>query len=255
MRLFGSKSKAPEAPDAPVADIGKYLYEGPAPEDLEARSDLERLFWDKDGPVVHKWHHYLPLYERYFGPFRGRPVRMLEIGVSLGGSLDMWRAYLGPDAVLYGVDIDPSCARFDGISGQVRIGSQDDAGFLADVVAEMGGIDLVLDDGSHDSRHIRASLEVLYPKLSDGGIYMIEDLHAAYWSDFSGGYQVPGSFMSDVKQMIDDLHHWYHRQGEKQAATAGHLAGIHVHDSIVVLEKARVLPPRHSLRGRDAAKG
>ena len=102
-----------------------------------------------EGVKVHKWHHYLPLYDRYFGQYRGTPVKFLEIGVNNGGSLQMWRRYFGPDAVICGIDINPDCAQYDGQSGMVRIGSQDDPEFLASVIEEMGGIDAVLDDGSH----------------------------------------------------------------------------------------------------------
>ncbi|WP_432676134.1 class I SAM-dependent methyltransferase [Nioella aestuarii] len=213
--------------------------------------DLERFFWSNDGPIVHKWLHYFPIYERYFGAFKGKPVRFLEIGVSKGGSLDMWRSYFGPEAVIFGIDIDPNCAEFDGRSGAVRIGSQDDPEFLAKVVEEMGGLDLVLDDGSHHSRHIRKSLDTLFPLLSDGGVYMIEDLHAAYWPSFGGGYRRPSSFMEVVKVMIDDMHHWYHSRGEKVQATAGGLSGLHVHDSITVLEKQALSRPAHAQRGRN----
>lgn len=212
---------------------------------------LERLFWSNDGPVVHKWPHYFPIYERHFGPFRDRPVRFLEIGVSKGGSLDLWRRYFGADAVIFGIDIDPACAAFDGRSAQVRIGSQDDPAFLEAVVAEMGGLDLVLDDGSHDSIHIRASLDVLFPYLAEGGVYMIEDLHAAYWPEFSGGYGRASSFMESAKTLIDDLHHWHHHRGQKIAATRDALTGLHIYDSIVVLDKARPAMPYHAKRGRD----
>ena len=190
--------------------------------------------------------------DRYFARYRGTKVRFLEIGVNNGGSLQMWRRYFGDDAVLCGIDINKDCAQYDGQSGMVRIGSQDDPDFLNSVVDEMGGIDLVLDDGSHVSAHIRKSLEVLYPRLSEGGLYMIEDLHCSYWSDFGGGYQTRDSFMSDVKQIVDDMHHWYHTEGEKTAATAGHVAGLHVYDSIVVLEKRKVAPPRHTQVGEGA---
>ncbi len=232
-----------------LSDITRFAYFGPRPETATSPGEIETLFWSNTGRVVHKWHHYLPLYERYFGPYRGKPLRMLEIGVFQGGSLDLWRRYFGPDAVLFGIDIDPACAAFNGQSAQVRIGSQEDAAFLRSVVAEMGGIDIVLDDGSHNSRHIRAGLDVLFPLLNDGGLYMIEDLHAAYWPNFSGGYDAPRGFMQVAKRMMDDMHHWYHRHGEQVAATAGHLAGMHLHDSILVLEKRAVAPPMHTQVG------
>jgi hypothetical protein len=226
-----------------------FPFRGDVPDPASMSGELERLFWANEGPAVHKWLHYFPIYERYFSGFRGTPLRFLEIGVSKGGSLDMWRSYFGPEAVIYGIDIDEACAQFDGRSAQVRIGSQDDPAFLASVVAEMGGVDVVLDDGSHDSRHIRASLDVLFPLLSEGGVYMMEDLHAAYWVSHSGGYRRPSSIMETVKTMIDDLHHWYHGRGQSVAATTDNLAAIHVHDSITVLEKGRQDRPSNAVRG------
>ncbi len=227
-----------------------YRYTGDPPSDADMSGDLERWFWANEGALVHKWLHYFPVYERYFTPWRDKPLKFLEIGVSQGGSLDMWRSYFGPDAVIYGIDIDPACARFDGRSGQVRIGSQDDAGFLASVVDEMGGIDLVLDDGSHDSVHIRKSLDTLFPSLADGGVYMIEDLHAAYWARFSGGYRKRGSFLEVTKTLIDDMHHWYHGHGQVIGTTRDQLDAIHVHDSIVVLDKVRQVTPSNAKRGK-----
>ena len=37
-------------------------------------SDLLHHFVDNRGPVVHKWHHYIPLYDRYLSRFRKRIV-------------------------------------------------------------------------------------------------------------------------------------------------------------------------------------
>jgi Methyltransferase domain len=231
--------------------IAGFAHSGDRPDSAHPMTPMEQLFWSNEGPVVHKWHHYLPIYDRYLTPWQGRPVRMLEIGVSRGGSMGMWRKFLGPEAVLFGIDIDPDCARFDGQAANVRIGSQTDAAFLQDVVAEMGGLDIVLDDGSHVSQHIRASLDVLFPLLSDGGTYIVEDLHTSYWRAYGGGFGKPGTFIEDVKSLIDDMHHWYHDRGQQVAATSGHIGAIHVYDSLVVLEKIAVAPPRHSQRGSE----
>src|SRR5690606_7193808 len=89
--------------DDVAADIrDKYQFDG----------DLLRIYAGNTGAVVHKWHHYIPIYDRYFARFRNTPVRFLEIGVSKGGSLQMWRQYLGPEARICGIDINPDCARF-----------------------------------------------------------------------------------------------------------------------------------------------
>ena len=240
-RKTPSISKFAFAPGRSVdADVReKYGFDG----------DLLSIFAGNYGPVVHKWHHYLPLYDRYFGPWRGRPLRFLEIGVSKGGSLQMWRRYFGDAATVFGIDIDPACAQFDGQAGRVRIGSQADAAFLRDVVAEMGGVDVVLDDGSHRMEHITASLQALFPLLSDGGLYMIEDLHTAYWRGYGGGLRARSNFFVEIAGMIDDMHHWYHGEAPANPERAAWLPGIHVHDSIVVLEKAKVHAPVHSVIG------
>lgn len=219
--------------------IEKYGFDG----------DLLRIFAENSGSPVHKWHHYIPIYDRYFSRFRGTPVRFLELGVFKGGSLAMWRKYLGPDAIIYGIDLNPECAQYDGRNGSVRIGSQSDPEFLKSVVEEMGGVDVVLDDGSHLMPHIKISLNVLFPKLSEGGVYFIEDLHTAYWKNFGGGYSSAGNFFQYVRELTDDMHRWHHLKPMKHPEIAESCSAIHVHDSIVVLEKAKVFPPRHSQVG------
>ncbi|WP_434621572.1 class I SAM-dependent methyltransferase [Tabrizicola sp. M-4] len=214
--------------------------------------DLLELYASGTERVINKWHHYLPLYDRYFARWRNRPFRFLEIGVSKGGSLDLWRRYFGPEAVIFGIDIDPKCAAFDGISGQVRIGSQDDPAFLARVVEEMGGVDVVLDDGSHLMPHVHKTFEVLFPKLSYGGTYMIEDLHTAYLRRYGGGFRSGENFFNFARRMVDDMHRWYHTHGERRPDLGPDCSGIHIHDSVAVFDKDRPFAPTHS---RVAARG
>lgn len=222
-------------------------------EDLRVKygefGELLNIYARHQGAEIHKWHHYLPIYERYFGPLRSQPIRFLEIGVAKGGSLEMWRSYFGDQALIYGIDIDPACAQFDGAAANVRIGSQADPSFLNAVVDEMGGVDVVLDDGSHKMDHIRTSLRTLFPRLALGGLYMIEDLQTSYWRKFGGGYGKDANFFNAVRSMIDDMHHWYHDKPVKHLEMKDSVAGLHIHDSIVVIEKAKVDRPTHSWVG------
>ena len=218
----------------------KYQYNG----------SLLELFSQNKGPIVHKWHHYIPLYDRYFSPYKNRtPIRFLEIGVAQGGSLELWRKFFGPDAIIYGIDIDPSCQKFNGLAAQVRIGSQIDKEFLSSVVNEMGGVDIILDDGSHHMQLTPKSLEYLFPLLNDGGIYMIEDLHTSYWKGFGGGYRTKANFFSVLSKLIDDIHHWYHPYETNFKTISQICTGIHIHDSVVVLEKNKTFRPTHSYQG------
>lgn len=220
------------------------------PEEEKRLSDVHRFFYGNDGPLVHKWRNYLAVYDRYLSQVRGGEVRLLEIGVSRGGSLRLWRTYLGAQAVIFGVDIDPACARFDGQDGQVRIGSQADPAFLRAVVAEMGGVDVVIDDGSHVASHQRASFDALFPLLATPGIYICEDLHTAYWpGEFEGGYRRRSSFIEVAKRIVDDMHHDFHRRPPGLADAHRLIGGIHFHNSIVVIEKALQPPPASLMVG------
>lgn len=212
---------------------------------------LTDLFFAHDGRLIHKWVHYLEIYERHLAPYRDgfplpdgtrRPLRLLEIGVSQGGSLQLWRKYFGPEAVIFGIDVDERCAALDEPETRVRIGSQADSAFLNSVVAEMGGVDVVIDDGSHRAPHQRASFDVLFPSLSFGGLYIAEDLHTAYWAlDFSGGYRRPGTFIEVSKSLVDGMHAWYHRWPISRRArrAQSEIFSVCFYDSVVVIEKRR----------------
>lgn len=245
---------APAAPRHGLRDLG---FTGPSIRDDIAQTygfdgDLLDIFVNGTDQIVHKWHHYIPIYDRYFAPWRNRPLRFLEIGVFKGGSLSMWRKYFGADATLFGIDINPACAAFDGLAGQVRIGSQDDPAFLARVVEEMGGVDIVLDDGSHTMAHVRATFEHLFPKVTQGGLYMVEDLHTAYWRKFGGGYSSKDNFFNYVREITDDLHSWYHDRGMRHEQVSRHCSGIHLYDSIVVFDRKDRVAPTHSQVVRTA---
>lgn len=211
---------------------------------------------------VHKWHHYFDLYERYFGRYRDRPVRMLEIGVFRGGSLRMWKQYFHPDSTIVGVDIDPSCSAHEIADKNVfvRIGSQADPSFLAAVNGEFGPFDIILDDGSHKTHHQIISFGALFrDALTDGGCYMVEDMHTNYWIKHVDS---PETFIDVAKQMVDMLHEPYFdrkevhfRHGHAEALQqielsylAANLTGIHFHDSIVVFDKQGRSLPKSELR-------
>jgi hypothetical protein len=209
----------------------------------EPPTDLHKAFFAKSRRPAHKWRQYLEVYDRHLSFYRNRPFFFLEIGVMDGGSLDMWRRYFGADATIVGIDINSECATRVDHPNQVRIGSQDDREFLLKLVKEFGAPDVVLDDGSHIARHQRASFEILFPELKDDGLYIIEDLHTAYWGgEYEGGFCRKGTAIELVKQMMDDMHSWYHQE-QTMTPARDFIDGIHVYDSIVVLQKRRKSKP------------
>ena len=202
--------------------------------------DLWRDFLTNQGKVIHKWEHYFPIYERHFAPWRDRTMTFLEIGVAKGGSLRMWRRYFGPLATVVGIDIDPRCKAHEEDGVFVRIGDQSDLAFLDKVIAEFGAPDVVLDDGSHQMRHIEATFDALYPKLPKNGVYMVEDLHCAYWPDFGGSVDDPKTFINIAKALVDRLNADHTRGAVTPDAFTRDTFAIAFYDSMVVFEKGRI---------------
>ena len=202
---------------------------------------LEDFFFFKEHRTIHKWWHYFEIYHEYCKRYRGKPIKMLEIGVYKGGSLQMWKHYFGNEAVIVGVDIDENCRQYEEKNVHICIGSQDNADFLKNVCEEYGPFDVILDDGSHNVRHQITSFETLFPLLNYGGIYLCEDLHTSYWTSFGGKFHGEGTFVEYAKRIVDELHYQHIRQ-ETDALFPmfrNQIKAIHFYDSIVVFEKNR----------------
>ena len=161
--------------------------------------------------------------------------------------MKLWRKYFGKQAVIYGIDINPECANLNFTTENIRIGDQSDQKFLLKVAKEMKSIDIIIDDGSHRMDHIRKSLSILFPKLNYNGIYVIEDLHTAYWGQFQGGVNRKGNFFNLVYDLIDDLHFDYHLQKLNKPNFKRECTGIHIYESIVFLEKNKNYKSTHSI--------
>jgi len=147
--------------------------EGSPPE-----SELERYFdGHLDGPGIWKWRHYFPAYDRHLGRFVGKPVRLLEIGIFSGGSLGMWRHFLGDQAAIVGVDIEESCRVYARPGIEVVIGDQSDPNFWKQFLAGQDSFDIVIDDGGHETHQQVVTLEAVLPTMSPGGVYVCEDIH------------------------------------------------------------------------------
>ena len=56
------------------------------------------------GKITNKWTHYFPIYEKHLAPWRNKSITFIEIGVSQGGSLQMWQRFFGPMATIVGVN-------------------------------------------------------------------------------------------------------------------------------------------------------
>lgn len=200
-------------------------------------SFLHRYFVNNAHKFMTKWLHYFDVYERHFERFRNQPVTLLEIGVFEGGSLPMWRDYLGPQAKIIGLDINPACKAHEGPGIEVVIGSQDDPNVLKAILDRHPRIDIVIDDGSHRMEHIAASFRYLYPRLHSHGVYLVEDLHTCYWPEFGGGLKREESFIEIAKSLIDELNAVHSRGAVPLTPFTSSTFSMSFYDSIIAFEK------------------
>lgn len=213
---------------------------------------LWKYYRRNKGRIIHKWHHYFDIYHNHFSRFRGKPVRILEIGVGQGGSLQMWKAYFGSKATIYGLDIDPKCRQFEEPQVKILIGDQSDREHLRRVRSEVEPVDILIDDGGHTMTQQIATFEELFPAISAMGVYLIEDLHTSYWENYGGGYKKPGTFVEYAKEFIDRINAW-HSRGPELAPDllTKSVTGIHFYDSVLVIEKfPNAARPEESMTGR-----
>lgn len=118
---------------------------------------------------------YLRHYEEKFRPWRDAEFNLIEIGVAGGHSLQMWSRFF-TQATIIGVDINETARHAASDRIHIEIGSQADPQFL-ESLAKRHPPSIVIDDGSHESEHILISFRHLFPHLTPGGWYVVEDLN------------------------------------------------------------------------------
>lgn len=199
----------------------------------------------RDGLLLDKWVHYFDVYHRALEKYRGTSPRVLEIGVYKGGGLALWRTYFGPGAVVVGVDVDPAASEY-GLGSPVVIGDQADPSFLEGVDRDHGPFDIVIDDGGHTMNQQITAVETLFPRLSLGGTYIVEDTHTSYWHEYRDRDE---TFIDWVGTRVDSLHANFDPAGDPESLWATTLGSITVSDSITVLTKEDRFRPFSEVAG------
>jgi hypothetical protein len=213
---------------------------------------LKEIFYRHNGRGTGKWSHYFEVYERYFSRYRDKEVHILEIGISGGGSLQIWKEYFGKNAHIYGVDTAYKCKEFEEDQIQIFIGDQSNKRFLRSLIEELPKIDIVLDDGGHMPHQQINSFDILFPFVEDDGVYMCEDTHTSYINSFyKGSYDAKNTFISCMKRQIDYLHAWHTDDKDKLKVSDFTKSAfcISFYNSIVAIEKRVVKEPEQTQSG------
>ena len=181
---------------------------------------------------------FIELYEKYFSRFQKSEINILEIGVDEGHSLRIWREFF-PKAKICGIDIVEKKFTIENV--EILKGDQSDFNFLESLINKYKNFDIIIDDGSHQSKHIIKSFNFLFPYLNTNGIYVIEDLQTSYIPRFGGSrinLKKKLSSMNFLKSLTDSIN--YEKNDKpffNKNKFDGKVKSIFFHQNIVFITK------------------
>jgi hypothetical protein len=157
-----------------------------------------------------KHRDYFSMYDDIFhnnNINRFEKYNILEIGVDNGSGVRALKKHF-PNSTIYGLDILSKCKDYEEENIKIIIGSQIDDSILETL--KQIKFDIIIDDGSHDNKHVFYTYSKLFPSLSNSiaGLYIVEDIHTSYWPYYGGGYKNPSSSIEKFKDIIDMQHAW-----------------------------------------------
>ena len=193
---------------------------------------------------------YFPVYDHLFERFRGENITFVEIGVLGGGSLHMWRDYFGPHARIVGIDLNSQAKDLEQDGFEIFIGSQSDPIWLEAVFQEIGGFDILLDDGAHTNVAQVTTVEIASQFINDNGVIVVEDTHTSYMLGFG---LKRFSFMRYIKLMIDKINRRYAYFSEN-ASCEKRFWSLEIFESIVAFHVNKSATSIRSLPTINAGK-
>ena len=192
--------------------------------------------------LIDKWKHYFPIYEKHFNKFVGKNPVILEIGTYEGGSIDMFNYYFDNKCTIYSIDINPYSIILEkdyDKNVKIVIGDQGDPSFWDNFLKENDiYFDIIVDDGGHRMHEQIITMEKLYYRVNNGGVYLCEDTHTSYWESYGGGYLKQNTFIEYSKGFIDLLHAYYFTdKSEDNLRFRKNTFCVSFYDSVVAFDK------------------
>lgn len=182
-----------------------------------------------DAGRAHETHNYLRFYEQIMGHRRDDKIRILEIGVQYGYSIATWMEGF-PYAEIHGIDRAGHWhADEKDFRAKFHECDVDNIHHARDVVGSIAPIDMLVEDGSHQSQQQKNLFDNLFEFVAPGGVYVIEDIGCGYVDSYGGNPRGDGSsIIQRMKDTIDDFQ--THRREDIKA--------IHWFRDLVFIEKA-----------------
>ena len=143
---------------------------------------IKDLYKNHSGKVSDKWKIYLDEYEDKLSHYQTLPIKLLEVGILNGGSLEIFSKYFSNAELILGCDIDQKCKElhYENLNTKIIIGDVNQEKIKNEIVKH-SKFDIILDDGSHNSHDIVGTFCNYFKYLKDGGLFIVVYLHCSYW--------------------------------------------------------------------------
>ena len=172
---------------------------------------LKDLYQKHSGKVSDKWTIYLDKYDKKLNPYQKHQVKLFEIGILNGGSLEIFSKYFLNAELILGCDIDEKCKELNFVEPNIKlvVGDVNNEKIKNEIIRH-SKFDIILDDGSHNSDDVVKTFCNYFNYLKNEGLYIIEDLHCSYWREHKGGLFYPTSSINFFKKLVDIINyeHW-----------------------------------------------
>ena len=183
---------------------------------MTSYEEFKLLMQSSDKGYHHGYHRY---YYPILKEFEFYPIRLLEIGVDDGKSMDIWKSFFNKPDHIYGIGYkNYQTKEIEKVNDHMTLymGDQSSKVFLNRMIETSGGqFDVIIDDGSHVPSHVITSFETLWGALKPGGYYIIEDIETSYWGKHASIYGY--SFKNEIsvieyfKKRLDEVNNEFRK--------------------------------------------
>ena len=182
-----------------------------------------------------KWSNYFEIYENILQKFINKKITLVEIGVGDGGSLFMWKKFLGKRAKIIGVELNPEAKKLEKFGFKIFIGDQSDVNFWKKFYKKVGKIDILIDDGGHTNLQQITSFMESIDHINKDGVIIVEDTHTSYMN--YKGFKNPSknSFINFSSNLIENIHRRNPMLKKKLNLISQKIHSIEFFDSIVLI--------------------
>lgn len=232
-------------------------------------STITNLHFNKTGKVSDKWESYLTCYDKLFHDLKTKPINILEVGIRNGGSLETWAEYFKNAINIIGCDIDSRCNLLTYSDNRIKVIVDDvkSNNTYSKINSFCSNLDIVIDDGSHNSIDILETFVNYFPMLNPGGIFVIEDTHTLYWKEWNNERNNPFNAYIFFKKLIDvinfefwknestieDLFKEFFVREVPVFLKEGWIESIEFRNSLIIIKKS--IPPLRNTLGKRIVRG